>query len=124
MIYGSNRTCFPSRFLKEIPPLLIERIRPNVPAYKKPEPVRSASRASAWEAETRASFNGISAKRPEAAPKASSAYSVGMKVMHKVFGPGTVTAVVAMSSDSMLTVVFEKVGEKKLMANYANLEVL
>ena len=47
-----------------------------------------------------------------------------MRVKHKIFGQGTVTDVLAMTSDTMLTVVFDSVGQKKLMANYAKLEIL
>ena len=54
----------------------------------------------------------------------TSVYEKGMRVNHKIFGQGTVTDVLAMTSDTMLTVVFDSVGQKKLMANYAKLEIL
>ena len=46
-----------------------------------------------------------------------------MRVSHKIFGDGIVTSVIQMSSDAMLEVEFEKVGTKKLMSNYAKLEI-
>ncbi|MBQ4323599.1 MAG: hypothetical protein IJC19_06645, partial [Clostridia bacterium] len=51
-------------------------------------------------------------------------YTVGMRIRHKVFGEGTVTSVTPMATDCMLSVAFDRVGEKKLMTNYVKLEIL
>ncbi|SFX57328.1 ATP-dependent helicase [Ruminococcus sp. XPD3002] len=48
-------------------------------------------------------------------------FTAGEKVQHNIFGDGTVISVTKMSNDSMLEIAFEKVGTKKLMANYAKL---
>ncbi len=48
-------------------------------------------------------------------------FTAGEKVQHNIFGEGTVISVTKMSNDSMLEIAFEKVGTKKLMANYAKL---
>jgi len=61
----------------------------------------------------------ISAAGATAAGKAT--YAVGDNVSHKVFGKGTVTAVSLMGNDCLLTINFDGVGVKKLMANFANL---
>ncbi|MDE6520177.1 MAG: UvrD-helicase domain-containing protein [Ruminococcus sp.] len=45
-------------------------------------------------------------------------YSVGERVQHKIFGDGTIVSVTSMSNDSMLEIAFDKVGTKKIMANY------
>lgn len=47
---------------------------------------------------------------------------VGDRVLHKTFGLGTVKAIKPMNNDEMLTINFEKVGQKKLMNSFANLE--
>ena len=49
-------------------------------------------------------------------------YKQGDTVVSKVFGQGVVLNVKPMGNDSMLEIAFEKVGTKKLMANYAKLE--
>ena len=56
-------------------------------------------------------------------PKAPAvSYRIGDTVVSKAFGQGTVLSVRPMGGDSMLEIAFEKVGTKKLMANYAKLE--
>ena len=44
--------------------------------------------------------------------------------MHNIFGEGTIVSVKPMANDSMLEIAFEKVGTKKIMANYAKLKKL
>ena len=57
------------------------------------------------------------------APKAQGAsYKPGDTVVHRVFGKGTVLSASAMSGDTLLEIAFEKVGTKKLMANFAKLK--
>ncbi len=57
------------------------------------------------------------------APKTESTnYKVGDTVSHRVFGNGTVLRATAMSGDTLLEIAFEKVGTKKLMANFAKLK--
>ncbi len=59
-----------------------------------------------------------------AAPKAAaeSSYRAGDTVSHRVFGKGTVLKASPMSGDTLLEIAFEKVGTKKLMANFAKLK--
>lgn len=49
-------------------------------------------------------------------------YSAGDRVLHKVFGTGTIVSAKPMGNDTMLEVSFEKVGTKVLMANYCKME--
>ena len=46
----------------------------------------------------------------------------GDRVRHKVFGPGRITDAAPMGNDTLLTVVFDKAGVKKIMANFAKLK--
>lgn len=46
-------------------------------------------------------------------------YSVGDRVQHKIFGEGTILKVTPAANDTMLEIAFDKVGTKKIMANYA-----
>ena len=49
-------------------------------------------------------------------------YQQGDSVSHRVFGNGMVLSVTPMGNDSLLEIAFEKVGTKKLMANFARLK--
>jgi DNA helicase-2/ATP-dependent DNA helicase PcrA len=57
-------------------------------------------------------------------PKVAAAvidYAVGDRVRHKVFGEGTVLSMTPMGNDHLIEVAFDKVGTKKIMANFAKL---
>lgn len=49
-------------------------------------------------------------------------YEIGERVRHSIFGDGTIISVKHMANDAMLEIAFEKVGTKKIMANYAKLK--
>ena len=51
-------------------------------------------------------------------------YHLNDKVSHPIFGDGIIVAINPISGDSMLDINFDKVGNKKLLANYANLAKL
>ncbi len=51
-------------------------------------------------------------------------YKIGDNVMHKVFGRGVVQKVTPVSNDIIVEILFEKVGTKKTMANYAPLSLI
>ena len=54
-------------------------------------------------------------------PAAQTVYRPGDRVGHKAFGEGMVVEAVNMGNDTLLTIAFDKVGTKKLMANFARL---
>ena len=58
------------------------------------------------------------------APSAGSAYQPGMKVMHPMFGAGTVRESIGTGETEKLIVQFQRFGMKKLVAHLARLEVL
>ncbi len=51
-----------------------------------------------------------------------SAYSVGDRVKHNIFGTGTIISVKPMGNDCMLEIAFDINKMMKLMANFAALE--
>ena len=53
-----------------------------------------------------------------------SQYGEGVRVYHKKFGEGTITATSPEGDDLKVDISFDKVGHKRLMAKFANLEVL
>ena len=50
-------------------------------------------------------------------------YKMGQTVFHKKFGEGVINDIEQEENDLKLDIVFEKVGHKRLMAKYANLEI-
>ncbi len=119
MIFGSTTHNRLSRFVGEIPQELLACSRSR----------EHAPRTSVFSAEGRpaakAASKTVPAYRPRPyAPAPAGTYHPGDTVAHKVFGPGVVLSAKAMGNDSLLEIAFEKVGTKKLMANFARLEKL
>lgn len=56
-----------------------------------------------------------------AAPTAAVGFAVGDTVSHPNFGIGAIIGMTPMAGDTLLVIQFDKVGQKKLMANYAKL---
>ncbi len=130
VLFGSTQRNPPSRFLEEIPPEAAE--------FSRAEPFSSfgfggavsrpvaASRGSSGFAcrpgVSAAPRGGHAPAAPVPQPKASCAFRAGDSVFHKTFGAGKVLKASPMGNDTLLEIVFEKVGTKKLMANFARLE--
>ena len=53
-----------------------------------------------------------------------SKYEAGVRVYHKKFGEGTINMVEPEGEDLKVDIQFDKVGHKRLMAKYANLEII
>ena len=53
-----------------------------------------------------------------------SKYEAGVRVYHKKFGEGTINMVEPEGEDLKVDIQFDKVGHKRLMARYANLEII
>jgi DNA helicase-2/ATP-dependent DNA helicase PcrA len=63
-------------------------------------------------------------KKTASTPQEAVTYTAGEKVSHSIFGEGVIVSVKPMANDSMLEIAFDKVGTKKIMANYAKLKKL
>lgn len=122
MIYGSTNRNKLSRFAEEIPEELAERTVER--SWKQMEPGDKIP-ASAREnkAVTTNSARSIGTSAPKQAPGASG-LAVGDPVLHKVFGQGMILSATRMGNDTLLEIAFEKVGTKKVFANYAKLKKL
>ncbi|MGN0586308.1 MAG: ATP-dependent helicase, partial [Oscillospiraceae bacterium] len=119
MLFGSTNRNLISRFVKEIPADYINRIDSTVKTRKATEDdviIQNTSKAYTLQSQ-------LANKKIEQAKKnASVDYSVGERVKHNIFGEGTIISVTKISNDSMLEVAFDKVGTKKLMANFAKIQ--
>ena len=62
--------------------------------------------------------------KKKASPTDISKYKVGQKVNHKKFGVGKITALENEGDDIKVDIDFEKAGHKRLMARFANLEIV
>lgn len=123
MIFGSANRNKPSRFCMEIPEELVDRHRAR--EWKKPEPGTvlpvSYRETRAVSMQAARNFGPAAAARPE---KPSVALRPGDAVMHKTFGQGMILSASPMGNDVLLEIAFERVGTKKLMANFARLQKL
>jgi DNA helicase-2/ATP-dependent DNA helicase PcrA len=102
-LYGSDSYGSPSRFLREIPPDLLQELRPRVkverPMYT--APARQAN-----------------------APLERPALRLGARVAHPSFGEGVVLASEGQGAQARVQVNFERAGSKWLVLQFANLTIL
>ena len=126
-VFGEYQATDPSRFIDEIPAELIERITPTY----------SSSYQNSFNHghyEFRTNPYGRKGKGGGAVREAAATYKYededqsgtglrsGMRVKHAQFGVGTVVSVEEYNDDLKITVRFNLVGVKKLLAKYAKLE--
>ena len=119
MIFGSTSRNKVSRFLQEIPQELTERTMSR--SWTKPE---GDIKFSNSHKENRTVSEAASRKFGWTVPKTvqSEKFSSGDIVKHKVFGNGKVVSATRVGNDTLMEIVFDTVGTKKLMANFAKLE--
>lgn len=117
MMFGTMKDCVVSRFLEEIPEEYLDK-----KIEQPPEPFRKPVKTLA----DRHILKDAVTSLPHEPTKSQSAprYEVGQRIRHKIFGEGVITGLTPMATDCMICARFDKVGEKKLMANYVKLEVL
>jgi DNA helicase-2/ATP-dependent DNA helicase PcrA len=126
-VFGEYQSTEPSRFLDEIPAELVERI---TPAFS--SPYQGAFNHGHYEFRTNPyGHKGKSGGRfREAEPaykyeeedQSGAGLRAGMRVRHAQFGIGSVMSVEEHNDDMKITVRFNTVGVKKLLARYAKLE--
>ena len=151
-IFGST-SCNPmSRFLKEIPEELLDGLdevsennnsnmdfsdskyswtygsnnNSNIKTYKiseeKPKAVASSNNGFMFR--TAESFlNSLGAGKKHNDVDLSK-YEAGVRVFHKKFGEGTINSVEPEGEDLKVDINFDKAGHKRLMAKFANLEII
>lgn len=117
MLFGSTVRNSLSTFATELPTDIIERTG-SKREFKAPVQNTAAAKkiGDGFAAHTFAK----AAKKPQAVNKEM--FKVGDTVKHKAFGTGLVVSSVPMGNDNLLEIAFDKVGTKKLMANFAPLE--
>lgn len=115
MIFGSTQRNVTSRFIKEIDPALIEKKDNTIIGKSDKPPIQAVSSQSLQK-------QIMQKKMKKSGSSAQVTYSAGEKVKHNIFGEGTILSVRNMANDAMLEVAFDKVGTKKIMANFAKIK--
>ncbi len=115
-IFGMTRPSFPSRFLEEIPENLYER-ESNVN-------LNSSSYAADYKTKSKYEVNKTSIFSEERPKVKCDTYTPGDRVVHSKFGEGTVISAKPMGNDVKLSIAFDTVGTKNLMAVFAKLKKL
>ena len=116
MLFGNTSFNPPSRFLGELPRECITKAGEE-PAVRS----REASGGGSGTAGFRAAMSGLKDKRVS---QQTQEFSVGERVGHNIFGEGTVLSVTKMSGDLLLEIAFDRIGTKRIMANFARLKKL
>ncbi|MCR5730347.1 MAG: UvrD-helicase domain-containing protein [Ruminococcus sp.] len=122
MLFGQTQRNITSRFMREVGSELMEK-HDNAAAMRSQmnEKDNSVTEVHSTTLQQQLARNKLHAGT---APKEAVTYTAGEKVSHNVFGEGTILSVKKMANDSMLEIAFEKVGTKKIMANFAKLKKL
>ncbi|MEE3333780.1 MAG: UvrD-helicase domain-containing protein [Ruminococcus sp.] len=123
MLFGSTTHNAPSRFVKEIPDKLITTSGER--GGFSSVPASSSFKSGNINIGTSPSYNynpKLSPAFNKTVQKSNTDYSVGDKVLHKVFGKGMIVKAEKMGSDTMLEIAFETKGTKTLMANFCKME--
>ena len=123
MIFGMTNRNRVSRFVEEIPETLVEHTRSrdysarpvSMPSFGGAKPFGEAPKTKSV-----AEAGGFTPK-PRVKPAPAGIYRVGDTVLHKTFGTGLIVSATPMANDTLLEVAFDKVGTKKLFANFARL---
>ncbi len=146
--FGSTTYNLPSRFLQEIPKNLLDgyedipkkknneeknytwsygsKDNGTIKSYKLTEPQYEAAQNvnTGFNYRTAESFLNSINKKAETTEMDLSVYKSGIRVYHKKFGEGTINYVEEEGNDLKVDINFDKVGHKRLMARFANLEVI
>ena len=147
-MFGSTSCNMASRFLSEIPSDLLDgdeepfgQVNKNndymwtygnkgassVKTFKtEPSPKVAASSVNKGFSFGRTAESFLKGLATKSASKAVdlSQYGEGVRVYHKKFGEGVITATEPEGDDLKVDISFDKVGHKRLMAKFANLEVI
>lgn len=121
MLFGMTNRNRKSRFLKELPEELLNEESEGL--IQQPDFEREYSDVkfdSGMSLQKQLAFK----KRAETKTASDQNFEVGNRVLHNIFGEGTVLSAKRMANDTMLEVAFDTKGTKKIMANFARLKKL
>ncbi|MDO4581026.1 MAG: UvrD-helicase domain-containing protein [Bacillota bacterium] len=111
--WGAYQNNLPSRFLREIPPQLLD-VSGNIRDLHQPVIDKSTSTLNLYTQQPQ-----HKPPQPPAPVKERELFALGDKVRHSSFGDGVIVAISGGGDELQLTVAFPDVGVKKLMWKYA-----
>ena len=145
-IFGSTSYNAVSRFIKEIPDNLLDGVINNdqeekfndmsynweygktsvgkVTTYKFDEAKNEIKQKSTYQFRTAESFLSSLSQKQANSEVDITKYKEGMRIYHKKFGEGIIQKIEAEGDDYKLDIQFDKSGHKRLMAKFANLEII
>ncbi len=123
MVRGEMQYHTVSRFVDEIPKHLLGKGKEEPRFLSQPQSFREAVSKVKPIFSTRNTYQSRSVSFPSAnTSKATLEYQEGDRVAHTKFGEGTVTQIVEGGRDYEVTVDFDQVGAKKMLATFAKLK--
>ena len=145
-IFGSTSYNAVSRFIKEIPDNLLDGVVNNdqeekfndmsynweygktsagkVTTNKFDEAKIEIKQKSTYQFRTAESFLSSLSQKQASSEVDITKYKEGMRIYHKKFGEGVIQKIEAEGDDYKLDIQFDKSGHKRLMAKFANLEII
>ena len=98
----------------------------NIKTYKidSKEPISASSSNNGFMFRTAESFLNNLTKKSSGSNVDLSQYKAGVRIYHKKFGEGVISNVEPEGDDLKVDIQFDKVGHKRLMAKFANLEII
>jgi DNA helicase II / ATP-dependent DNA helicase PcrA len=123
-LHGMDNHNAPSRFLQEVPPEMLEEVRPRIRVSQ----AAYSGGHNGWD--DAAAGNGVQLNRGDGSWKSPLAEALGggmklgTRVRHGKFGEGTILTIEGQGPHARVQVNFERQGSKWLMLQYANLEVM
>ena len=126
MLFGSTVRNRPSRFIGEIPQDLTDVTDETVRVFQNTD-VGTVDKKAQRKMDISISRSiGIAQGKKQASASVSSGitFSKGDTVSHSVFGTGIVLSAKPMGNNTLLEIAFDKVGTKKIMANFAKIKLV
>jgi len=127
--WGQTTGAGPSPFLDELPEELVEWDEEPLSPWGTWTGRRGPSRAAGSSAGGASSWDSVAVDdppgdsvEPDEVNDLAPDYRPGERVVHHEFGPGTIQQVHGVGRDLKLTVRFDRIGNKKLVARFARLE--
>lgn len=120
-LFGNTTYNRISRFLKEIPPELLEGNEKREPVATKLSGIKTVNSGSTGSINAPSSFRTATFTEVSKPKVTDTNYNVGDQVEHKKFGVGIITKIEKENDDFKLEIHFKGAGMKRLMAAFANL---
>ncbi len=114
LMYGQTMHNRASRFLAEIPPECVE--------YRDETRIASLSGFAERKSAPKPNYLREHSYTPEKPVVSNETFSAGDRITHRIFGNGTVISATPAGNDTLVEIAFDKVGTKKIMANFAKVK--